>query len=124
MSKITRSLIAEVTKVLAGRTKPSLLKEDLKQELDKFGGATGAWIKLTPEYFKYYGIEGKAKETLAAAEEIYLYDDEEGGLDNPQVVVAKSNNRYYVVTDKTIYSFSDKSGAVQKAAKEAALERL
>lgn len=111
-------------KSLASRTKPSLLKEDLKQELDKFGGATGDWIKLTPEYFKYYGIEGKAKETLAGAEEIYLYDDEEGGLDNPQVVVAKSNNRYYVVTDKTIYSFSDKSGAVQKAAKEAALERI
>ena len=111
-------------KALASRSNPSLLTEDLKSDLNKFGAATGGWIKLTPEYFKYYGIEGKAKETLAGAEEIYLYDDEEGGLDNPQVVVAKSNNRYYVVTAKTIISTSDKSTAIQKAAHEAALERI
>ena len=111
-------------KALASRSNPSLLTEDLKSDLNKFGAATGGWIKLTPEHLKDYGIVGRGKETLAGAQEMYVYDDDEGGHYNTPVVVAKSNNRYYVVTAKTIISTSDKSTAIQKAAHEAALERI
>lgn len=111
-------------KSLASRTNPSLLKEDLKSDLNKYGAATGGWVKLTPEHLKDYGITGRGKELLSSAKEIYVYDDDEGGHYNTPVVVAKSNNRYYVVTSKTVISTSDKSTALQKAAQEATLERI
>jgi len=135
MTRITRSLIAEATKVLTGqtltegaplasKTNPSLLKEDLKSDLEKYGAATGGWIKITPDDFANYNIKGRGKDAIAGAEEIYVYDDEEGGHYIPQVVVAKSKDRYYVLTSKTNYSTSDKSSAIKKAAQEATLERI
>ena len=116
-------------KALASRTKTSLLNEDLRADLKKYGASTGGWVKLTSQHAADYVDEKDAK-SLSGAEEIYVYDDEEGGHYNPILILAKVKNQFVVVSGDNKYQswrikkFSNKNEAIQFVVKYAALERI
>lgn len=121
-------------KSLASKSNPSLLKEDLKNDLKQFGGATGGWIKYSDENISLSGSYVALQQLLSQtkrdkSDAIYYYDDEEGGLEVPGIAVAKVGNNYAVISDNDYYTwtikiFSTSSAAVKFAASQAGLERI
>lgn len=113
-------------KSLASRTNPSLLKEDLDLDraIKQYEAATGGWTKITKEYFGDYGVTPKGASALARAKDIYVYDDEEGGMYNDPIIVAKDTFGYLVVSGNSVLKFVDALSAVKTAAESVGLQRI
>lgn len=115
-------------KFLMNKSNPGLLSEDLKADLNQYGSETGSWLKVTTDILGDYVPNTKHHQALSNADELYYYDDDEGGRYNPGLMIARIKNQYIVVSNSTKHSwtykkFSSKLEAIRFATKEANLQQ-